>query len=173
MQARPYKLPSSSRLADCLPRHTYLDCFAVAESVADQPITAAYIGVLGHLPPWFKRLLILRTRLVAPFGLKGPTRADLDHRSDAQATYAVGDHLLRWPIADLSEDEVIAGFDDRHLDFQVSVMRDRAATPPVIALSTAVRTNNAFGRAYLAAIKPFHRFGVAHLLSSAAAAGRI
>ena len=34
-------------------------------------------------------------------------------------------------------------------------------------------THNAFGRAYLAAILPFHRFGVARLLTDAAAAGRL
>jgi hypothetical protein len=34
-------------------------------------------------------------------------------------------------------------------------------------------THNAFGRAYLATILPFHRFGVAKLLGNASSAGRI
>jgi hypothetical protein len=34
-------------------------------------------------------------------------------------------------------------------------------------------THNAFGRAYLATVLPFHRFGVARLLTDAAAAGRL
>ena len=34
-------------------------------------------------------------------------------------------------------------------------------------------THNTLGRAYLATILPFHRFGVAKLLGDAAAAGRI
>ena len=39
--------------------------------------------------------------------------------------------------------------------------------------STAVMTHNAFGRAYLATILPFHRYGVAQIVTNAATSGRI
>jgi hypothetical protein len=68
------------------------------------------------------------------------------------------------------QDELIAGANDRHLDFRVSVFRD---TRPRIVLSTVVMTHKTFGRAYLATILPFHRFGVAKLPGDASAAGRI
>ena len=42
-----------------------------------------------------------------------------------------------------------------------------------VVLSTAVMTHNAFGRAYLATALPFHRLGVARLLTDAAASGRL
>jgi hypothetical protein len=99
--------------------------------------------------------------------------ADLNHAPEARNSYAVGDKILRWTIYDLRDDEIIAGLDDKHLDFRVSVLRDRAAAPPRFVLSTAVKTHNAFGKAYLATIKPFHRFGVKTLLSNAAVAARL
>lgn len=166
-------LPPASRLRQNLPGFTYLDSFAVAETQHTQPIAAAYLGALGHLPLWFKHLLVLRTRLVAPFGLWGPTLPDLNHVEPLRANYAVGEKILRWTIYNLREDEIITGLDDKHLNFRVSVMRDCESTPPRIVLSTAVKTHNAFGKAYLATIKPFHRFGVKTLLNNAVAAARL
>lgn len=166
-------LPETSRLTQHLPGHTYLDSFAVPATRDAQPITDSYLAALGHLPAWFKSLLVLRTTLVAPFGLRGPTRADLDRAPDPRKTYKVGEMILRWTIYDLAEDEIIVGHDDKHLDFRVSVLRDRAVAPNAMVLSTAVRTHNGFGRAYLATIKPFHRYGVKTLLSNAASAARL
>jgi len=84
--------------------------------------------------------------------------------------YAVGDRIGRWTLFAKHQDELITGANDRHLDFRVSVFRDAR---PRIVLSTAVMTHNTLGRAYLATILPFHRFGVATLLGNASAAGRI
>lgn len=173
MKAGPCTLPSDSRLPDLLPGYTYLDSFAVAESRPELPITTVYVGALGHLPRWFKHLLVLRTRLVAPFGLKGPTSEDLRGTEELRPSYAIGDTIVRWTIFDLRPHEIIAGMDNKHLDFRVSLMRDRVSSPPSIVLSTAVKTHNDFGKIYLSAIKPFHRFGVATLLSNAAAASRL
>jgi hypothetical protein len=42
-----------------------------------------------------------------------------------------------------------------------------------VVLSTGVNPHNLFGKAYLLAILPFHRFGVRMILSQAIAAGRL
>ena len=96
--------------------------------------------------------------------------ADLAQPIDTGRNYAVGDKIGRWTLFAKHQDELITGANDRHLDFRVSVFRDAR---PRIVLSTAVMTHNTFGRAYLATILPFHRFGVAKLLGDASAAGRI
>lgn len=173
MKSSACVLPQNSRLKASLPGFTYLDSFSVPAARADLPIVDAYVAALGHLPHWFKQLLVLRTKLVAPLGIWGPTMADLNHAPETRKSYAVGDKILRWTIYDLRDDEIIAGLDDKHLDFRVSVLRDLSAGAPRFVLSTAVKTHNAFGRAYLATIKPFHRFGVKTLLSNAAVAARL
>ena len=107
---------------------------------------------------------------VKPLGIAGVSYGDLARPIDTERSYVVGDKIGRWTLFAKHRDELITGANDRHLDFRVSVFRDARLR---IVLSTAVMTHNAFGRAYLATILPFHRFGVAKLLGDASAAGRI
>ena len=104
------------------------------------------------------QLLVLRSRLVKPLGIAGMSYVDLAQPIDIGRNYVVGDKIGRWTLFAKHQDELITGANDRHLDFRVSVFRDAR---PRIVLSTAVMTHNTFGRAYLATILPFHRFGVA------------
>jgi hypothetical protein len=73
-------------------------------------------------------------------------------------------------VVAFGKDELVTGRNDKHLDFRVSVIREAGKR---VVFSTAVMTHNTFGRTYLAAILPFHRFGVRGLRTNAAAAGRI
>ena len=57
-----------------------------------------------------------------------------------------------FPVELETEEELIAGFDDKHLDFRVSVIsRDGN-----VYLATWVHRHNLGGRIYLAVIMPFH-----------------
>ena len=57
-----------------------------------------------------------------------------------------------FPVELTSDTEVIAGFNDRHLDFRVSVVSRENR----VYLATCVHTHNILGRAYLTLIMPFH-----------------
>ena len=129
-----------------------------------------YAGALSHLPGVFKSLLVLRSILVKPLGIAGVSHRDLVAPIDTMKSYAVGDKVGRWTLYGQHCDELITGADDKHLDFRVSLFREDRAR---VVLSTAVMTHNTFGRAYLTTILPFHKFGVARILTDAAAAGRI
>jgi len=168
--ATPCQLPPESRLAESLPRMDYLDSFEVPSRTPEQDLVAIYAAALGHLPKVFKQLLVVRSHLVKAFGIAGVSYKDLNGPIDTGRTYVVGDKIGRWTLIAKYRDELITGANDRHLDFRVSVFRDAR---PRIVLSTAVMTHNAFGRAYLAMILPFHRFRVAKLLGNASVAGRI
>lgn len=113
----------------------FLDCYGVHAKVA--PRRAAEI--ITDFPGWAQLLLKLRTVLVAPFGLstKGP-----------QARDKVG----IFPVQSETEKEVIAGFDDKHLNFRVCVRQEAGQ----VSLATWVHPHNFGGRLYLAAIMPFH-----------------
>ncbi|MEO0428789.1 MAG: DUF2867 domain-containing protein [Pseudomonadota bacterium] len=135
IHVRAVPLPQASQLTAYLERGDFVDCYAAPASIG--PRRAAEIVVA--FPAWAQLLLRLRRVLTAPFGLSndGPEAAD---------------KLGPFPVEVETEDEVIAGFDDRHLDFRVSVMsRDGA-----VSLATWVRPHNLAGRGYLAAIMPFH-----------------
>jgi Protein of unknown function (DUF2867) len=169
-RATPCDLPASSRLRSALPHIDYLDSYAVPLSRPDQSMLSIYAAALGHLPAAFKQLLVLRSILVRPFGIAGVSYQDLTQAIDPQKAYAIGDKVGRWTLYHQSQDELITGADDRHLDFRVSVLREGRAR---VVLSTAVMTHNIFGRTYLTAILPFHRYGVAQVLTNATAAGRL
>ena len=55
---------------------------------------------------------------------------------------------------------LVAGFDDRHLDFRIVVDVAGATTARQVTSTTLVRTHNVLGRAYLTLVMPFHKLVV-------------
>ncbi len=128
-------LPPQSGLHNRISSTDFIDCFSVASDV--RPRRAAEI--ITSFPGWARFLLIVRRVVTAPFGLSadGPEAPD-----------KVGP----FPVEAETEAELIAGFDDKHLNFRVSVFsRDGR-----VSLATWVHPHNFGGRIYLKAILPFH-----------------
>jgi hypothetical protein len=111
--------------------------------------------MLARGPRWVDALMRLRNLLVAPFGLKRPDRG---------AAPSI-DSIGMFPVLSETPDRIVAGFDDRHLDFRVVV--DVEAGRSVTA-TTIVLTHNLLGRVYLATILPFHRLIVRSMLRQVA-----
>lgn len=134
-------------------------------------VTDLFEAVLGHSPEWIKTLLIVRNRIAGWAGLDVP--ADATIRSfEGRADYAVGETIGPWPIFHLSKTELIAGRDNRHLDFRLSVLKlDGPA--PTVAFSTLCTVHNMAGKIYLFFILPFHKWGMEQLMRRAIAAGRL
>jgi len=82
-----------------------------------------------------------------PFGLMGP--------KDAEKLPV--EKIGFFPIVSESQDRVIAGFDDKHLDFRIIVEIEPRDKSQLVRLTTVIRRHNWVGRAYLATILPFHR----------------
>lgn len=165
--------PADSQLLSHLPKATYVDCFEVAGLTPRGSIIDDYAGVFGDPPDLLKTMMALRNALVKPFRIAGPAIRELETPVDARRSYEIGDRIGIWRLYGLADGEIIAGADDRHLDFRVALRRTGTGDESRVSLSTAVETLNALGRAYLAAILPFHRLFVRQLLTRAAAAGRI
>ncbi len=132
---RQAKLPQESLLWPRVHRDDFLDCFAVRSDML--PRDAAEIIV--SFPPWARALLLLRKMITMPFGLSqdGPPASD---------------KIGAFPVEHASDTEIVAGFDDKHLEFRVSVMSQNDS----IYLATWVHTHNLGGRVYLNSIMPFH-----------------
>lgn len=135
-------------------------------SVAD-----LFEAVFGHHPRWIKALLILRNRIARGAGLAVASDAAI-WNFERRAYYEAGDAIGPWPIFHLSERELIAGRDNAHLDFRVSVLKLEAPIPAV-AVSTICNVHNRFGKLYLFFIVPFHRRGMRQLMRRAISAGRL
>ncbi len=164
--------PASSRLPRHLEAFSFSDSFCVGLSRSELTIQQVYLALFAHHPWWAKALLILRTRIVSLFGIGGPTARQMN-RLEIKDAYAIGEKIALFTLYAQGEDELIAGGNDKHLDFRVSVLRLRENGAARVVVTTVVRTHNLFGRVYLAIITPFHKFGLKHLLSMAVARGRL
>lgn len=99
--------------------------------------------------------MLLRNAIVAPLGLK----------ADVAALPPDQERLGMFPVISETEERVVMGFDDKHLDFRVIL--DCCAIPndhSKVSLTTAVRSHNRLGRVYLRIILPFHRLIVPAML---------
>lgn len=128
-------LPDYSALTRRRENDDFLDCYSVASGMPPRQAAA----IIVDFPGWVRALLRLRRIATVPFGLDndGPD---------------VADKIGPFPVEHDDGRELIAGFDDRHLDFRVSVMSDGGR----VSLATWVHPHNFGGRLYLAAILPFH-----------------
>ena len=134
----------------------------------EAPATDIFIAVFGHRPTWMKQIMIARNGVAFLFGLDVPTNAEI-MRPQVRGSYRVGDKIGAWPIYALTDNELIAGRDNTHLDFRVSILKEGDC----VVISTICTVHNLFGKLYLFCITPFHKLGVRLLISNAVEAGRL
>ena len=127
-----------------LPGYQFADAYKVPAPHGLDAIEATRLA-FAHGPLWIRSLMGLRNRLGRVVGLK-PAPAS------------------GFPVVRQSADEVVLGFDDRHLDFRIVV----AIAGGFATVTTIVRWHNAWGRAYLTAIMPFHRVIAARIIEGVA-----
>jgi Protein of unknown function (DUF2867) len=137
---------------------------------ADMP--DVFFSLFGHLPAWITTLLLIRNRIAAVFGLDVPKSSDILHPIQ-QARYEVGDAIGPWPIFLLNDNELIAGRDNKHLDFRVSLLREIHDGKPSLVVSTICEVHNLLGKVYLFVIVPFHKWGVKQMIEAAVISGRV
>lgn len=111
-------------------------------------------ALVRAFPSWMKPLLGLRGLLVAPLGLKG------------EAEFQKGDidTIGFFPVTHESEDEIVAGGDDKHLDFRIIVTLKNAGGGQAVTCATIIKFNRPFGRFYLKMVLPFHRAIIKHAM---------
>jgi hypothetical protein len=98
-------------------------------------------------PRWVDPLVRLRNILVKPFGLK----------PSGEGAPAPGGLIGLFPVLSETPEQLVAGFDDSHLDFRIVVDVAGDASLRHVTLTTLVKTNNFLGRTYLRLITPFHK----------------
>ena len=151
MSVEATRLPSGSQLSVFRRQKDFLDCYR-SENVSEKySIREAAAMALADGPDWVRRLMHLRNKLVAPFGLKS---GDVQNR-DGENTKQPGpdDRLGIFRVYSQTDNELIMGEDDKHLDFRISVYRDGKS----LYLATWVHPHNIWGWSYLTLILPFHK----------------
>ncbi|WP_068083106.1 DUF2867 domain-containing protein [Polycladidibacter stylochi] len=129
--------PEGSRIWSLYQEGDFIDGYSVESCSSVR--TAMEDGLqFGWLP---NMLMRMRNIIVKPFGI---------HRSNE----AVSDkQQIRFPVAFENEQEILLGFDDKHLNFRISIFKDQGR----MYMATWVHCHNALGRVYLNCVMPVHK----------------
>jgi len=120
--------------------------------------------LLGSQPGWARKLMVVRDAIVARFGI----------RTAKQMEARPGKRIGIFRIFAVSDDEIIVGEDDSHLDFRISVLRQRDTGQEQfghVTVASVVHCHNWVGRAYILLIRPFHKLIVQRSLARAVKGG--
>ena len=137
----------------------FADAFSIAIDNPALDARHAAERMMARQPRWIETLTSLRNILVTPLGLK----------TSGESRTAPREMVGIFPIVSQTPDRLVAGFNDKHLDFRVVVDLQNSGNARNVTLTTLVKTHNWFGRTYLAVILPFHRLIAPALLRQVAA----
>ena len=162
---RAVALPPGASIAPLYPGSNLADAYAVDLPTAQarqMDMQSLACVLLGSQPGWARKLMVLRDAIVARFGIK----------TARQMEAKPGKRIGIFRIYAVSDDEIIVGEDDSHLDFRLSVLRDRdTGRHGSVTMSSVVHCHNWVGRAYILLIRPFHKLIVRRSLARAVKGG--
>ena len=166
-------VPSGSMLSSTVIEQAYFrDSYQAPLRRTELGIVDIFFAIFAHHPLWMKLLLIVRNKLASLAGLDAPTTSEI-LRVEIKDRYVVGEKIGVWPIFSLSENEIVAGRNNKHMDFRLSVLKVPDGDRTNVVVSTICAVHNLAGRLYLFFVVPFHRYGVRKLLARALAARRL
>jgi Protein of unknown function (DUF2867) len=158
------EVPDNSEISRHLPGAYFYDSYQLPIESASNSALEIYLGVVAKTPQWVNALMAIRNRAVTLVGLK-----NLGHLSDIKPSklagdYKVGDRIGIFSLLFLSDNEIILGDSDKHLEARVSVCKITQDERHSVAVSTVVHIHNTLGRAYLFFVVPVHKMIVPAML---------
>ncbi|WP_108868122.1 DUF2867 domain-containing protein [Aquimarina aquimarini] len=111
-------------------------------------------------PKWVAWLFGIRNKVVKFFGIN-ESKPD-DYNED----FKVGGYIGFFKIFYLTDDEIILGADESHLNFRAVIKNDHLQQYNV-KVTTLVEFNSRKGKIYMGIVKPFHRLVVKRMVRNA------
>ena len=157
-------IPAESALQSWLAKSDFYDAYEapLPMSVATLSPTEVFLHGSRVTPRWINNLMRIRNRVARLFGLKdvGSIGATAKPADD----YQVGDRIGIFSIFGKTENELLLGIDDRHLDVRVSVMKSYRNGLPYYIVSTVVHVHNLLGHLYMVPVGRIHPFVVKSMM---------
>ena len=145
-------IPSESMLFDDSKKYDYSDSFSVSLQRQDVESWELVAAFFLSTPKWVDNLFVLRNKLVSAIGLKA-AMADL---TQLNPPYKKGQQFGVFRILEMTDNEVVLGENDKHLDFRTSLFIERGIDDRLV-VSTIVKINNYFGKVYFFIVKRVHQ----------------
>lgn len=161
------KIPKNSLLNSNNMTYDYIDSYQGQFIDKFQNIGTTEVGKLffSSGPKWIDKLFIFRNKVVRLFGLKTSRNVNDKQKILENFKGEKGEQIGLFKVFDKTEDEIIFGEDDKHLNFRVSLFIDKQNKYEYkLVISTTVKYINWFGRLYFLPVRPFHKIIVPTML---------
>lgn len=158
------KVPCSSDISKQLQGADYFDCYEIPLDHAGRSALEIYLGVISKTPAWVNFLMAARNRVVWFFGLKNLGHLGDLQKAKAASDYRIGDRIGIFTLLSNTDNEVIMGDSDKHLDVKVSICKLVQDGKESVASTTVVHIHNLLGRVYMLFVIPFHKLIVPAVL---------
>jgi hypothetical protein len=161
------EVPGESSLQKLLSEAHFYDAYRAPLSRATLTPVEIFLHAVKATPAWVMRLMSLRNLIVRQLGLKdvGSMRGATGKPA---RDYQVGDQLGIFSVLGNSENELLLGIDDRHLDVRVSILKPRGEDSQSYIVSTVVKVHNWLGHLYMCPVGRIHPLVVEALMRRAA-----
>jgi Protein of unknown function (DUF2867) len=151
--------PHGSQIASRLPGAYFHDAWAIRATEPNLNALEQFLRVARKTPAWIDRLMAIRNRIVALFGLKnlgGIAQTDPNKKA---SDYQAGDRVGIFTLISNTANEVLLGDSDKHLNVVVSVHKqaDSINRDTLITVTTVVHVHNWLGRLYMIPVTPAHK----------------
>lgn len=156
--------PKNSILSKNINSYDYIDSFAGTIVNKKRSVSITEIGeaFFTSSPKWSKKLFALRNKMVQLIGLKTGS-----HDKPKSFTCEPGEQVGIFTVFDKTDNEIILGENDKHLDFRVSLLYSKEKNTEVgdlLTISTTVTYHNRLGVLYFLPVRPFHQLIVPVML---------
>lgn len=161
-------LPAESVLKEDETSFHYVDSYQsdFIDDFGETGIVEVGKAFFSSAPRWTVNLFAFRNRVVRLFGLKTSGKINIKTILE-NFTCEPGQQIGLFKIYSRTNNELLLGEDDKHLNFRVSLFIDKEKSfkgRKTITISTTVIFNNWFGRFYFFPVRPFHQLIVPDML---------
>jgi Protein of unknown function (DUF2867) len=158
------KVPGSSDISKQLQGADYFDSYEMPLEHAGRSALEIYLGVISKTPAWVNVLMAARNKVVGFFGLKNLGHLGDLQRTKAASDYRIGDRIGIFTLLSNTDNELIMGDSDKHLDVKVSICKLGQGGNESVASTTVVHIHNLLGRVYMLFVIPLHKLIVPAVL---------
>jgi len=153
----PIPVPPATRISSEVVGSDYHDCYLTPLAHGGRSALDIYLKTMARSPRWVEALMALRNRIVGLFGLKNLGHLGSVPPLKAASEYRIGDRVGIFTLLSVTDDEVILGDSDKHLDVKVSLCKVMRDGHEAVAMTTVVHIHNLLGRVYMLFVAPMHR----------------
>lgn len=165
MKIEKVNIPQQSILAS--EKFDYIDSFKGSFVDKENKVSSLALGkaFFSSAPKWVDVLFTFRNKIVSFLGLK--TSGKTTNRTEILNNFQgkVGEQIGLFKVFHKSDNEIVLGENDKHLDFRVSLLFSKTEEEKKdLFISTTVIFHNWLGKLYFLPVKPFHKFIVPTML---------